>query len=161
LLSAHELLALERVERLLDLGARAAGHLREGAAPEHFSDDSRILDERLLVACESIEPGRDDSLHRLRQVVEPASLPDQASELLGVEGVARARSSTASRRDAGITARSTRFATRRPASTSDRGDSEMVTAFGLPPPQPGRRDSSSGRLVATISIGTPVAESTR
>ena len=46
-------------------------------------------------------------------------------------------------------------------SSSLRGESETVSAFGLPPPQPGRRVSSSGRAVPTTSSGTPDDHSTR
>ena len=41
-------------------------------------------------------------------------------------------------------------------SSSASGASEIVSAFRLPPPQPGRRSSSSGRAVATTSSGTSV-----
>ncbi len=46
-------------------------------------------------------------------------------------------------------------------SSSESDDSEIVSALGLPPPQPGRRVKSSGRAVQTTSSGTPVAQSTR
>ena len=50
---------------------------------------------------------------------------------------------------------------RRAVSTSESGRSDTVAAFALPPPQPGRRSSSSGRAVATTSSGTPLAQSAR
>ena len=48
----------------------------------------------------------------------------------------------------------------RAVSSSESGESDTVTALRLPPPQPGRRSSSSGRAVQTTSSGTPVAQST-
>jgi hypothetical protein len=44
-----------------------------------------------------------------------------------------------------MTARLSSRPIRRAVSSSDRGASDSVVAFGLPPPQPGRRLSSSGR----------------
>ena len=45
-------------------------------------------------------------------------------------------------------------------SSSESGETDNVTAFGFPPPQPGRRSRSSGRVTHTTSSGTPVAQST-
>ena len=49
----------------------------------------------------------------------------------------------------------------RAVSSSESGESEIVVAFGLPPPQPGRRARSSGRAVQTTRSGTSLAQSTR
>ena len=46
-------------------------------------------------------------------------------------------------------------------SCSESGESRSVDELTLPPPQPGRRERSSGRAVASTSIGTPLAQSTR
>lgn len=64
-LAAHELLAFERVQPLLQLPALAARQSREPVAPEHLAEHRRVLHERLLPGRELVEPGRDDALHRL------------------------------------------------------------------------------------------------
>ena len=61
----------------------------------------------------------------------------------------------------GSTARSSRVESSRAVSSSESGESDSVSALGLPPPHPGRRSSSSGRAVQTTSSGTPEPQSTR
>ena len=58
------------------------------------------------------------------------------------------------------TARSSSAPSSRAVCSSLSGESEIVVAFRLPPPQPGRRASSSGRAVAITSSGTSALRST-
>ena len=86
-----------------------------------------------------------------------AALGEHARELLGVERVAagaREQRLLGLGRQHGLrrAARRAGAPSRRPTS----GASESVGAFSLPPPQPGRRSSSSGRAVQTTSSGTSV-----
>ena len=138
----------------------------ERAGPEDLSEHGRVLDQRLLVGAERVQPRGDDALHRLRQRSSPvnrrAASRQHADVLLGVERVAAARGRAAptASRPAGPTARAA-AATRCAICVSESGESDTVALFALPPPQPGRRPSSSGRAVQTTSSGTPVAQSAR
>ncbi len=76
-------------------------------------------------------------------------------------GLPPARSRSADCVSAGKTGLSSSACTSSAVSSSESGASESVVAFGFPPPQPGRRSSSSGRAVARTSSGTPLAQSTR
>src|SRR5207247_906337 len=76
----HELFLLQRMQLLLRRGERAE--------PEHLPDDGSVLEQRLLRSRKRVEPRRDDSLHRLRQLLGAAALLEHPHELLGVEWVA-------------------------------------------------------------------------
>ena len=76
-------------------------------------------------------------------------------------GFPPARASSAAWTSAGSTDRSMSVAISFAVSVSESGESEIVVAFRFPPPQPGRRSSSSGRAVHTQRRGTPLAHSTR
>ena len=52
-----------------------------------------------------------------------------------------------------MTVCSSRLPRRRAVSSSESGESETVAAFDFPPPQPGRRSSSSGRAVPMTRSG--------
>jgi hypothetical protein len=89
--AAHELLQHERVQTLVEHRAVPARERRERARPEGFTEDRRVLKERLLVGRQEVEARRDQPLHGLRQpsvVLESASLHEHARELLRVEGIA-------------------------------------------------------------------------
>jgi hypothetical protein len=95
-LPPHELLALEPVQALLHGPALEPVHGGESPAPEDLPEHGRILDERLVLGGERVEPRGDDPLHVLgqRRVVtrSHAALGDHACVLLGIERVSpRAR----------------------------------------------------------------------
>ena len=164
-LPAHELLPLEPVQEQLGFAPVPVADPLERAEPEDLADDGRVLEQELLLDRKRIEARGDDSLHRLGEPEAApvlAELVDHARELLGVERVAPGALDQRGLNDRpeGQT-RSSRAWTRRAVSSSESGESEIVAAFGLPPPQPGRRERSSGRAVQTTSIGTPAAQSTR
>ena len=147
-LAPDELLALERVERSSTVQRGSAADAPPARRPEDLADHRRVLEQRLLVGGERVEPRGDDALDGLGQRRSPSSAAslEHAHVLLGVERVAaRAREQRRldlGRQDGLLEQRCRRAApSRRPRA----GESETVSAFGLPPPQPGRRSSSSGR----------------
>ena len=80
--AADELLPLERVQDAL---VRA----RQRARPEDLADHRRVLQERLLLRREPVDPRRDQALHRLGQrQVAALVLGEHPRVLLGVERVA-------------------------------------------------------------------------
>jgi hypothetical protein len=87
-LTAHELLALERLEAVL--GVLDARHVCQRSSPEHLPDDGRGLEQRLLLERERVEPRRDHSLDRVRQRERTAVLPlgEHPCVLLRVERIA-------------------------------------------------------------------------
>ena len=97
-----------------------------------------------------------------RQLGSPSASAEHADELLCVERVA-AGVRRAARATLGLptAVREERRAGAARSRTAESGESETVSALRLPPPQPGRRSSSSGRAVQTTRSGTPVAQSTR
>ena len=70
-------------------GRRPFVRSRERSAPEHLPDHCGVLQERLLLIGEPVQPGGDDALERLRERVAPRSSRARAElgELLGVERV--------------------------------------------------------------------------
>ena len=136
---------------------------RERACPEHLADDGRVLEhETLLVGARPSRRAAMIPWSVSGSGARPSrpSLDVELGELLRVQRVAAARSSSAcwvrrrARACRGRFRGAVRSAPRR-AATSAR-----VVAFSLPPPQPGRRSSSSGRAVATTRSGTSVTQST-
>ena len=121
------------------------------------------MEELLLIGRQIVEAGADDPLERLRkrQLLGRASLEIELRELLRVEGVAARAVEQGllhlvwEHRPLEQRARS--GARCRP---SESGSSATVEALSLPPPQFGRRASSSGRAVHTTSIGTSLTQST-
>jgi hypothetical protein len=91
-LAPHELLALEPVQALLDRPALEPVHGGERSAPEDLPDHGRVLNERLVLGGERVEPCSDDPLDGLRQgrVVRGSHSPlgDHPGVLLGIERVA-------------------------------------------------------------------------
>ena len=67
LLSADELLPLERSEALVEDVAREPAHAREGPEREDATEDGCILQELLLLDREAVETRRNEALHRLRE----------------------------------------------------------------------------------------------
>ena len=65
-LATEEVLARERVQALLDRGPITTVHLRDGSRPEDLAEDGGILEQRLLLRLEAVEPGGDDALDGLR-----------------------------------------------------------------------------------------------
>ena len=121
--------------------------------PEHLADDGRVLEQRLLGRREAVETSGDDAVHRLRQLLERSDFSQHARELLGVERIT-ARPRYQRLVHVGLEHRLLQTAAKtRPVSSSDSGGSEIVSAFAFPPPQPGRRSSSSGRAVQRTSSG--------
>jgi hypothetical protein len=62
-LAPDEFLALEPVQLLLDRPTLLVRHGGQRAAPEHLPEHGRILDERLVLRREGVEPRRDDALN--------------------------------------------------------------------------------------------------
>ena len=92
-LATDELLSLEPVQRGLGRGAVDTADLRRRAEPEHLPEHGGVLEERLLVFGQRVEPGGDDSLHRLGHRELAASGDELAvghhpHELLRVQRVA-------------------------------------------------------------------------
>ncbi len=163
---AHEILPLQRVQQLArPRAARTLVRARPRAPSQNTVPTiAAFCRSCFSVSGERVQAGRDDALDRLgqRQVVGAAALGEHAQVLLGVQGVAVGLGQRAqSRRPAGMPRRRAgrRSAPRSPSSES--GVSEIVVALRLPPPHPGRRSSSSGRVAHTTSSGTPSAQSTR
>ena len=79
------------MQPLLDGPALQLVHGRERTAPEDLPDHGRVLDERLFLRREPIEPRGDDPLHGLgeRGAVRRGHAPlgDHARVLLGVERI--------------------------------------------------------------------------
>ena len=65
MLPPHELLALERVQALLELPRLDVGEARQRIGPEHLPEHGRELEELLLLAGKSVDPRGDDSLQGL------------------------------------------------------------------------------------------------
>src|SRR5437016_13562086 len=77
----YQLLLSERVQLLLCRPERSE--------PKHFADHRSVLDQRLLVRRQRIEPRRDDALDglRQRQLFCRSTFGEHAHELLGVERI--------------------------------------------------------------------------
>ena len=121
------------------------------------------MEELLLIRRQIVEAGADDPLERLRKrkLLGRASLEIELCELLRVEGVAaRAveQGSAGPRLPAPLARAACSSGAR--CRSSESGSSATVDALSLPPPQFGRRASSSGRAVHTTSIGTSLTQST-
>src|SRR5215211_4324527 len=165
-LALDELLAGEAVEELLGALAGDAAQLRHRVEPEHLAEHRGVLDERLLLLAQRVETRGDQPLDGFGQreclgAGERVALERDPRELLGVERVSACPLQEPAWTWAGRTARWSRPCTSVAVSASVSGDSEIVVAFGLPAPHPGRRVSSSGRAVATTRIGTSAAQSIR
>ena len=164
-LAADELLALEPEQALLDLVARAVAHGRQRPDPEDLAHDGRALEECLLLRRQRVEAGGDDALDGLRAAGSPA------------RRTARRACGRTPRRRAGCRPRGRGAGAARPFWTVFSGEegeraaarsprpraarARRSAALRLPPPQPGRRSSSSGRAVQTTRMGTPEDQSTR
>ena len=61
--AAHEFTPFELVQLLLDLVGTRIAHSGNGAAPEDLAQHRRVLQQLLLRAGQSIQPGGDDALH--------------------------------------------------------------------------------------------------
>ena len=74
-----------------DLPAIQIRHPGKGACPELSAQDGRVLEERLLLGGEGVQPGRQDALDGFGQrralIRSEATLLDQRDELLRVQGV--------------------------------------------------------------------------
>ena len=161
-LTPYELLALE--------GSAAAPRASHGSVPKATASASDQNTLPSTAACWSSSFSRSAarrSAPRPRPGASPAhrraSAPavQHARVLLGVERVAAGsleqyRLLLGREHAAGRAGRETR----RAVSSSESGASEIVSAFRFPPPQPGRRSSSSGRAQQTTSSGTPATRST-
>ena len=95
-----------------------------------------------------------------------SSSPDSRSASIrtycsAYSGFPPARSSSSACVSAGSKGRSLKAEISVAVSSAVSGDSATVAAFTLPPPQAGRRSSSSSRAVQRISIGTSCTQSTR
>jgi len=102
----HQLLHAQPPKRVAHLRHRSTGQLDQGTHPEHASYNRGVLQHRLLVLREAVEPGRNEPLHRARQVdpghrsrdlplrslgrAENAVVDQLADDLLDVERVALA-----------------------------------------------------------------------
>ena len=157
-----ELLARERVQAALDRGPFAPADRHERREPEHLPEHGSVLQQDLLGGRKRVQPGGDDPLHRLRER-QPSSpeLRGQARELLRIEGVSAGpveeRALQLGREHGPLQERGRS----RAVSSSESGLRSTVAAFTLPPPQPGRRSSNSGRAVQIVSNGTSPAHSAR
>ena len=140
----------------------AADRGRSAPEPEDLPEHGGVLEQRFSSAGSASSRAAIDPLHRSRgAAARPAGHGSRSVDACGRTPRRRAgcRRRAASRRacvSAGRTARS-RSACDEPRRlvVVESGESESVVAFGLPPPQPGRRASSSGRAVPTTRSGTP------
>src|SRR5436189_5849977 len=66
-LAAHELLAFERAKSFVERG-RVAARVDQRTPPEHLAHDGGVLKQVLLDAGQRIEPCRDETLKRVRQL---------------------------------------------------------------------------------------------
>jgi len=85
-----EFLAHELVQTFPDVALVTIADRGERARPENLAHDRGIVEERLSVRRECVEPRRDHRLHGLRYrnvALERAAVCEHACELLGVEGV--------------------------------------------------------------------------
>jgi hypothetical protein len=99
---AHNLSPRELVQRVCDVPVPASAHRGERPRPEDLADHRCVLEQRLGIRRESVEPRSDQRLDRLRvgQLLdgserpafampeEQAAVLEHADELLGVERVA-------------------------------------------------------------------------
>ena len=83
-ISRHELLSRKRVQSAFERPALAT----EGSQPEDSPDHGCVLEQRLLLGRQRVEPGGDDALHGLREHDLARARDEHPSELLGIERVA-------------------------------------------------------------------------
>ena len=84
----HELLSLERMQKLLDVLARAA--VDQAAEPEDLAEHGRVLEQLLLGRGKAVDPRRDDAVDRLGDAHAACVglVGHHPSELLRVQGIA-------------------------------------------------------------------------
>jgi hypothetical protein len=157
-LPPDELLPLQGAQPRVERPPAVQPH--QCAGPETRADHRRILEQRLLVGLEQVEPGGDQTLDGLRQRTDLAAVTQHARELLGVERIA-----TGAGEELRVGLRREHRAEQlreqaRDVLIGERGerDGERVR---LAAAQFGRRERNSGLAVPTTSRGTPVAHSTR
>ena len=163
-LAADELLTLQLVQALVQLTAGGPGAERgDRAGPEDLPDHGGVMQQPLLRRRQQVQPGADDALDRFRQrQLRPARRSASICTYCSAySGLPPARASSPACCPASSTGRPSSKPISRAVSWSDNGASDKVRAFGLPPPQPGRRSSSSGRADPATSNGTPPAQPTR
>jgi hypothetical protein len=85
----HELAANELVEIASHVVPIPSAERGDGTEPEDPSHDCGVVQERLQVRTQGVEPGRDERVHGLRHgdVLEALSLGEHPRELLGVQRV--------------------------------------------------------------------------
>ena len=158
-LATDELLSLQVVQGLLRGRPLHACDAGGGTQPEDLADHRSVLKQGLLLVGKRIEPGGDDSLHRLgqRQLLaagDQLAVGHHANKLLRVQRVPTGsleKSGLRLRGQDGPLEESREEARRLVVVERRQGERGRVR---LPPPQPARRASSSGRAVHTTRIGT-------
>ena len=86
----EELLAGELVKAAADLVRAPSSHGLERAGPEDLADDGGVLEHRLPVGRQRVEPRGDDALDGVgqRQVLRRSDFEEQPHVLLGIQGIA-------------------------------------------------------------------------
>ena len=154
-----ELAPFQPVEALFDGPPTLAGDVGHATEPEHLAQDGGLLDHLLVGRRQGIKASGDDRLHALGQgLLQPAFL-DQPDELLRVQRISAGPLDQCLLNVGGQQRPHQQGMDERGrVLIGQRGERECQRVR-LPPPQPGRRLSSSGRAVASRSSGTPAAHS--
>ena len=87
-LAAHELLSREHMKAFFQFAARRAVHRLERTEPEDFPQHRGVVEERLLLAREDVEPCVDHALQRLRELLVVAAFGEHPDELFCVQRIA-------------------------------------------------------------------------
>ena len=134
-------------------------HDSQPVRPDDAAHHRRVAEQLLLGGWQQVDPCRDDPEHALGKPFDvPARGRACARTPRRRADCPAARSTTAPRSCSSAGSRPSSDSTRRAVSSGESGPSDTVSAFRLPPPQSGRRSSSSGRAHATTSSGTPLDE---
>ena len=134
---AHELPAGELVQVAAYLVAVSAPDGGDGAEPEHAADDGSVVEQRLELGSQRVEPGGDERVHGLGDGDLPRRRRRSASmraNCSAYSGFPPARSSKSVCVSTGSTLRSSRACRSRLASSLVSGESEIVVALRFPPP---------------------------
>ena len=130
--------------------------LPDDLVPEALTDHRSGLQQPALVGSERIEAGRQHGVNAVGQFLDVAAvlLAKPVDHLLGEQRIAAGPAGHLLGQLAAAARGRTAAIGRGPRlPPCERGSSEIVVAFRLPPPQVGRRSSSSSRARQTISIG--------
>ena len=158
-LAGQEALALERVQER----RRLRSSRRSAPVQKTLPTTDGILEQRPSPRPRGRRGGRRRSPAASREAAGPP--PSRARGRAARTARRRAgcpptRSSSACWISAGSSERSSTCEMRRAVCSAESGESPIVEALSLPPPQPGRRSRSSGRALQTTRSGTSLSQST-